>query len=208
MTISHGRENIDLPIYEGEMESTVRSIHEDVSEDETDPLKSEHDKENLHNVAKNGEFEEKESNDDQNESHRKGNRENNSKKRSHPQVCPPGWLSPWDYVGNSNSGGCGGCGCGCGNCGSNGDFGGVGAADELDAAGCGCGEYGCGGGCCCGCGGCGCKFHGGGFMHHNGYGRRSPRLFNDGHIQHVWLRDGRMRRNIPSPLTIRRNILR
>ena len=188
VTISYGRENIDLPVYEGEMESTLQTIHEDVREDEADPFEYKHDNKNHHDISNNGEKEQ--SNDEEDESYRKkGNRENNSKKRSHPQVCPPGWLSPWDCAGNSNCGGCGGCGCGCGcgNCGCNGGFGGVGAGDELDSAECGCGDYhGCGGGCCCGCGGFGCRFHGG-FMHHNGFGRRLPRQFNDGRVQHVWL---------------------
>lgn len=177
MTISYGRENIDRPFYEGELESTVQSINEDAGEDETDPEQSEYKNENVHDVVNKGE---EEGENVQGENDRKRKRENSSKKRSHPQVCPPGWLSPWDFTDNSNCGGCG-----CGNCGCGGGFGGgISGSDELDS--CGCGEYGFGGGCGCGCGGCGCKFHGG-FMGHNGFGRRLPRLSNDGRIQHVWL---------------------
>ena len=88
-------------------------------------------------------------------------------KRCHPQVCPPGWISPWDYVGSQNNihvgcgGGCnGGYDCGYGCEGGDVEYGGCG--------GCGCG---------CGCtGGCGC-----------GYGRCFPHVFRDGNVQHVWL---------------------
>lgn len=170
VTTSYARENIVLPINEEEMKSTVQSIHENVREDQSDPFKSK----NGNEIVNDGE--EEESNDDQDEDNRKGNREHNHKKSFHPQVCPPGWMSPWDFADNPNCCGCGGCGC-CG-CNCNGRFGDFGASDELNADECGCGEYGCGGGCCCGCGGCGCRFHG---------GRRLPRVFNDGRIQHVFL---------------------
>jgi len=194
LTLSYGRENIDRPFYEGKLDATEQSIHEDAKEDETDPEHSEHDNENVDD-------DEEEEQNVLDENDRKRMKENISTKRSHPQVCPPGWLSPWDFTDNSNCGGCG-----CGNCGCGGGFeGGISGSDELD--GCGHGDYGFGGGCGCGCGGCGCKFQGG-FMRHNGFGRRMPRLSNDGRIQHVWLRDGRMGRNIPSPLLIGRNVLR
>ena len=174
MTPSHGRENIDRPFYEEELDATIQSIHEDAKEDEKDPEQSEHGNENDHE-----DNEEEKNVLDEND--RKRKKENNSNKRSHPQVCPPGWLSPWDFTGNSNCGGCG-----CGNCGCGGGFGGsISCSDELDS--CGPGDYGFGGGCGCGCGACGCKFHGG-FMGHNGFGRPMPRLSNDGRIQHVWLR--------------------
>ena len=173
ITSSYGREDIDRPFYEGELDATVQSIYEEAKEDETDPKESKHINKNV--------YEELEKNfQDQNE--RKRKRENSSKKRSHPQLCPPGWMSPWDFADNSNSGGCG-----CGNYGGGGSFGGgISGIDELDT--CGHGNYGFGGGCgCgCGCGGCGCKFHGG-FMRHHGFGRRMPRLSNDGRFQHVWL---------------------
>ena len=170
ITLSYGRENIDRPSYEGEMDATVPSIHEDVKEEETDP---EHENENVHDDKEEGK-------NVLDENDKKRKKENCFKKRSHPQVCPPGWLSPWDFTDNSNCGGCG-----CGNCGCGGGFeGGITGSDELD--GCDGGDYGFGGGCGCGCGGCGCKFHGV-YMRHNGFGRRMPRLFNDGRIQHVWL---------------------
>lgn len=173
LTLSYGRENIDRPFYEGKLDATEQSIHEDAKEDETDPEHSEHDNENVDD-------DEEEEKNVLDENDRKTMKENISTKRSHPQVCPPGWLSPWDFTDNSNCGGCG-----CGNCGCGGGFeGGISGSDELD--GCGHGDYGFGGGCGCGCGGCGCKFQGG-FMRHNGFGRRMPRLSNDGRIQHVWL---------------------
>lgn len=173
LTLSYGRENIDRPFYEGKLDATEQSIHEDAKEDETDPEHSEHDNENVDD-------DEEEERNVLDENDRKRMKENISTKRSHPQVCPPGWLSPWDFTDNSNCGGCG-----CGNCGCGGGFeGGISGSDELD--GCGHGDYGFGGGCGCGCGGCGCKFQGG-FMRHNGFGRRMPRLSNDGRIQHVWL---------------------
>lgn len=173
LTLSYGRENIDRPFYEGKLNATEQSIHEDAKEDETDPEHSEHDNENVDD-------DEEEEKNVLDENDRKTMKENISTKRSHPQVCPPGWLSPWDFTDNSNCGGCG-----CGNCGCGGGFeGGISGSDELD--GCGHGDYGFGGGCGCGCGGCGCKFQGG-FMRHNGFGRRMPRLSNDGRIQHVWL---------------------
>lgn len=173
LTLSYGRENIDRPFYEGKLNATEQSIHEDAKEDETDPEHSEHDNENVDD-------DEEEEKNVLDENDRKRMKENISTKRSHPQVCPPGWLSPWDFTDNSNCGGCG-----CGNCGCGGGFeGGISGSDELD--GCGHGDYGFGGGCGCGCGGCGCKFQGG-FMRHNGFGRRMPRLSNDGRIQHVWL---------------------
>lgn len=173
LTLSYGRENIDRPFYEGKLDATEQSIHEDAKEDETDPEHSEHDNENVDD-------DEEEEQNVLDENDRKRMKENISTKRSHPQVCPPGWLSPWDFTDNSNCGGCG-----CGNCGCGGGFeGGISGSDELD--GCGHGDYGFGGGCGCGCGGCGCKFQGG-FMRHNGFGRRMPRLSNDGRIQHVWL---------------------
>lgn len=173
LTLSYGRENIDRPFYEGKLDATEQSIHEDAKEDETDPEHSEHDNENVDD-------DEEEEKNVLDENDRKRMKENISTKRSHPQVCPPGWLSPWDFTDNSNCGGCG-----CGNCGCGGGFeGGISGSDELD--GCGHGDYGFGGGCGCGCDGCGCKFQGG-FMRHNGFGRRMPRLSNDGRIQHVWL---------------------
>lgn len=173
LTLSYGRENIDRPFYEGKLDATEQSIHEDAKEDETDPEHSEHDNENVDD-------DEEEEKNVLDENDRKRMKENISTKRSHPQVCPPGWLSPWDFTDNSNCGGCG-----CGNCGCGGGFeGGISGSDELD--GCGHGDYGFGGGCGCGYGGCGCKFQGG-FMRHNGFGRRMPRLSNDGRIQHVWL---------------------
>lgn len=173
LTLSYGRENIDRPFYEGKLDATEQSIHEDAKEDETDPEHSEHDNENVDD-------DEEEEKNVLDENDRKTMKENISTKRSYPQVCPPGWLSPWDFTDNSNCGGCG-----CGNCGCGGGFeGGISGSDELD--GCGHGDYGFGGGCGCGCGGCGCKFQGG-FMRHNGFGRRMPRLSNDGRIQHVWL---------------------
>lgn len=173
LTLSYGRENIDRPFYEGKLDATEQSIHEDAKEDETDPEHSEHDNENVDD-------DEEEEKNVLDENDRKRMKENISTKRSHPQVCPPGWLSPWDFTDNSNCGGCG-----CGNCGCGGGFeGGISGSDELD--GCGHGDYGFGGGCGCGCGGCGCKFQGG-FMRHNGFGRRMRRLSNDGRIQHVWL---------------------
>jgi len=174
--LSYGQENIDRPFYEGEVDATVQSNHEDAKEDETDPEQPELDNERAHD----DEDEEKNVLD---ENDRKRKKENNSNKRSHPQVCPPGWLSPWDFTDNSN---CGGCGCGCGNCGCGGGFGGGGISSSDEIASCGCGDYEFGGGCGCGCGGYGCKFHGG-FMRHNGFGRRMPRLSNDGRVQHVWL---------------------
>ena len=174
ITLSYGRENIDRPSDEGEMDATVQSIHEDAKEDETEPEQSENENKNVHNDG-----EEEKDVLDENDRNRK--KENSFKKRSHPQVCPPGWLSPWDFTDNSNCGGCG-----CGNCGCGGGFGGgISGSDELDC--CGRGDYGFGGGCGgYGCGGCGRKFHGV-YMRHNGFGRRMPRLFNDGRIQHVWL---------------------
>ena len=173
ITLSYGRENIDRPFYEGEQDATVQSIHEDAEEDEMDPEQSELDNDRVHD-----EEEGKKNVLDEND--RKRKKENNSNKRSHPQVCPPGWLSPWDFTDNSNCDGCG-----CGNCGCGGGFGGgISGSDEI--ASCGRGDYEFGGGCGCGCGGFGCKFHGG-FMRHNGFGRRMSLLSNDGRVQHVWL---------------------
>ena len=177
MTPSHGRENIDRPFYEGQLDATVQSIHEDAKEDETDREQSEHEIKNAHDIVNEGKEGEINAQD---QNGRKKKRGNSSKKRSHPQVCPPGWMSPWDFTDNSNCGGCG-----CENCGGGGGFGGgISGSDELDS--CGHGDYGFGGGCGCGCCGCGCKFHGG-FMRHNGFGRRMPRLSNDGRFQHLWL---------------------
>lgn len=171
ITLSYGRENIDRSSHEGEMDATVQSIHEDAKEEETDPEPSEHKNKNVRDAKE----EEKNVLD---ENDRKREKDIFLRKRSHPQVCPPGWLSPWDFTDNSNCGGCG-----CGNCGCGGGFGGgISGNDELDD--CGRGDYGFGEG--CGCGGCGCKFDGV-FMRHNGFGRRMPRVFNDGRIQHVWL---------------------
>lgn len=175
VTLSHDRENTDLPFHEEEMESSVQSIHEDIRGDETDLDKSENENDVTYD-------DEEDENDDQDESVRvrRGKREEHNPKKRSGSRCPPGWLSPWDFAGNSNCdvGGCGG------NCGGGGGFDGDGGFDN----GYGCGECGCGGGCGCGgCGcGCGCKFNGG-FTHHHGFGHRCPHLTHDGRINHVWL---------------------
>lgn len=92
-------------------------------------------------------------------------------KRCHPQVCPPGWISPWDYFGSQNNIHVG-CGGGC-NGGYDGGYDGGYEGEGGDVEYGGCGGCGCGCGCTCGCG--------------RGYGRCFPHAFRDGNVQHVWL---------------------
>lgn len=157
--------------------SNAQSVHKDIQEAKTRAVEYENKRTSVDDITDNNESEE---NNNQDQSIiQEGNREGKkSIKRSHPQVCPPGWLSPWDYVDRSNSGcseGNGGaCNCGCGGgCeedGCDNEYG----YDECDCDGEG------------GCGECGCRFHDG-FVSRNRFGRRFPHTFNDGLIQHVWL---------------------
>lgn len=153
-------------------EDSVPSVREDFKEDETETVELENKRKHVNGIPDSDKEETNKAQDRITEGKGEGN-EKKSTKRSHPQVCPPGWLSPWDYADRPNSD-CGGegygghCGCGGGN-----------EGDGCDV-GYGCGVF------ACGCGECGCRFHGG-FRHQNGFGRRFPQVFNDGHIQHVWL---------------------
>lgn len=173
VTFSHGGgEGANLPYYEERMKSTEQSSYIEKREYKEEKLDPDSGVEGLQQNTVRREAERL--NDDDERATEKGRgQEKSPHKRSHPNVCPPGWISPWDYAGSH-----GVCGSNCGMC--DGGF----CGDVFDS-GCGCGEcVGCGG-CCGGYDGCECgKFYGRIFRPG---GRRFPRLFSDGRIQHVWL---------------------
>ena len=168
---SHGREEgTGLPHHEGRMESTEQSSYIDKRGYEEEVLSVDSDVKGLQYKTVKKQAERL---NDGRVSEKVWKPIKSPRKRSHPYDCPPGWISPWDYAGSHGL-----CSSNCGSCDAG--FGG----DGFDS-GCGCDEcVGCGG-CCGGYDGCECgKFHGGVFRPG---GRRFPRLFNEGGVQHVWL---------------------